>query len=48
MVIRITNIGDNREYKISEQLFWWDNSTIIQIISDFSQLHIPVESASAS
>lgn len=48
MVIRITNISDNREYKISEQLFWWDNSTIIQIISDFSQLHIPVESASAS
>lgn len=48
MVIRITNIGDNREYKISEQLFWWDNSTIIQIISDFSQLHILVESVSES
>jgi hypothetical protein len=48
MVIRITNIDDNREFKISEQLFWWDNSSIIQIISDFSQLHIPVEPASES
>ena len=37
-VIRITDVFNAKEYKLSGQMLWWEESVIDQIVIDFKQL----------